>query len=273
MPASLRMPSSWPASTADGAVDVSIVVPCRGCAATLPTLVAEVRAALDRALRVEFILVADGSDEDAAVIAQLRAQDPVVRGVELPARRGQHAAIAVGLSQAGGDFVVVMDGDLQHRPADVPRLLAALRDRDVDVIVARRASRFEGVVVRAGSAIFFAALSLVLGAPIHRGLSSFSALRRASVEALACSTDGPRHHLIELRRLGARWRVVDVDFPRRPAGTSSYALGERCRLALSLLTMARPGLFGPGAGLRAFIVLIAAVAGLGVLGILQIARS
>ncbi|MBM4279189.1 MAG: glycosyltransferase [Deltaproteobacteria bacterium] len=221
-------------------VDVSIVVPCHGCAATVGALVQGVAGALQpRGASVEFVLVADGSDDDAAAIARLAAVRRDVLAVILPRRRGQHGAVAAGLAPARGDVVVVMDGDLQHRPEDVPRLLDALAD--VDVVVACRMSRPEGRVVRAGSWVFFHALSVLLGAPLHAGLSSFSALRRVVVDALPPDRDGPRHHLLEVWRLAARWRTVAVSFPPRGAGRSSYSLAARVRLAIDLWRVAWSG--------------------------------
>ncbi len=232
------------------APDVSVVVPCRGCAATLPALVEGVAAALGhRGPRVEFVLVADNSADDVSAIATLMAGRDDVRGLRVapadpaaPARGvGQHVAIALGLAQTTGRVVIVMDGDLQHRPQDVPRLLAALDDVGVDVVVARRVARSEGLLVRTGSRLFFRLLSVVVGASLDPGLSSFSAMRRRVVDELPRPRGGPRHHLLELWRAGARWTSLPVEFPPRAAGRSQYALASRVRLARDLLLVARPG--------------------------------
>jgi len=233
-----------------GSVDVSVVVPCRGCAATLPALVEGVAAALGRrGQRVEFVLVADHSADDVCAIAAIMAGHDDVRGLRIaPAGRadpgrgaGQHVAIAVGLAAATGRVVVVMDGDLQHRPQDVPRLLDALDDVGVDVVVARRVARSEGLLVRTGSRLFFCLLSVVVGASLDPGLSSFSAMRRRVVDQLPRPVVGPRHHLLELWRTGARWTSLPVEFPPRTAGRSQYSLVARVRLARDLLLVARPG--------------------------------
>jgi dolichol-phosphate mannosyltransferase len=222
-------------------VDVSVVVPCRAVDKTLPTLVAEVEAVLaPRTERVEFVLVADASDADAAVIDSLAARDRRVRALRLSRRGGQHIATAAGLQVARGAVVVVMDGDLQHRPTDVPRLIDALDD--ADVAIARRATRSEGLVVRLGSAAFFALLSVVVGVRLDPALSSFSALRRGVVDALPHGRGAPRHHLLEVLRAGHTAKTVTVAFPARAAGTSAYALAHRVVVAVDLLIVARPAL-------------------------------
>jgi dolichol-phosphate mannosyltransferase len=201
-----------------------------------------VQALQPRSEHLEFVLVSDASADDWEVIARLAGGQaaPGVRGLLLAHPAGQHSAIAVGLRAARGATVVVMDGDLQHRPADVPALLDALAD--VDVAIAARRSRSEGALVRAGSRAFFALLSAVLGQRLDPALSSFSALRRSVVERLPHERGGPRHHLLEAGRIGVRWRAVPVEFPPRRQGASAYSWSRRARLALDLLAVARPGL-------------------------------
>jgi dolichol-phosphate mannosyltransferase len=248
-------------------VDVSVVVPCHGCHRTLGALVHGVDEALrPRQLRLEFVLVADDSPTDWEAIEALADRDRRVRGMLLSARAGQHGAIAVGLREARGDVVVVMDGDLQHRPADVPLLLDALVD-GVDVVVARRTGRHEGILVRAGSALFFVILSWLLGSRVDAGLSSFSVLRRAVVDALPHERGAPRHHLLEALTQRPAARFIPVVFPARTAGQSAYALGHRVGLALDLWGVAAPRwrsavqALGAAAGLAALACSVVVVVG------------
>lgn len=104
---------------------ISVVTPAYGSPKSLPELVDRVKAALEpRGERFEIVLVDDrcpvGSWE---VIEQLAADEDCVVGIRLSRNFGQHAAIYAGLEAAQGDWVAVMDCDLQHMPEDLPKLL------------------------------------------------------------------------------------------------------------------------------------------------------
>src|SRR2546430_1153084 len=114
---------------------VSVVVPCYRSAATLPALVEGVHQTLATAVSgYEVILVVDGSPDDTWDVARsLARSSPVVRALRLARNYGQHNALVAGIRAARFDVVVTMDDDLQHPPAQIPVLLAALTD-GVDLV-------------------------------------------------------------------------------------------------------------------------------------------
>jgi len=111
---------------------LSVVVPAYDEAPNLERLVSEVRDALDAAgIAWELIVVDDGSgDETPAVLSALAATEPRLRPLRHATRRGQTAAIATGFGAARGELIATLDADLQCRPEELPRLLAALGDAD-----------------------------------------------------------------------------------------------------------------------------------------------
>lgn len=116
---------------------LSVVVPAKDEAASLPGLVEEISRALrpltaGRALGgFEVVVVDDGSaDETPEVLARLAAEYPELRPVRLAANVGQSAATAAGFRVARGDWVATLDADLQNDPADLVRLWGALPGHD-----------------------------------------------------------------------------------------------------------------------------------------------
>jgi dolichol-phosphate mannosyltransferase len=110
-------------------LEVSVVIPvCNEQDNVLP-LAREIRAALDGRCRYETIFVDDGStDGTAAAVRAARADGlPEIRLVRHAARSGQSAAIATGVREAQAPWIATLDGDGQNDPADIPRLLDALR--------------------------------------------------------------------------------------------------------------------------------------------------
>ena len=109
-------------------VDLSVVIPVYNEEENLPPLWEELRGVLaGLGLEVEVIFVDDGSrDGSAEIVRGLRAADPRVRLVRLKSNAGETAATDAGFKAARGRWVVVMDADLQHDPADIPKLLGHL---------------------------------------------------------------------------------------------------------------------------------------------------
>ncbi|MFO1183839.1 MAG: glycosyltransferase family 2 protein [Bauldia sp.] len=115
---------------------VSVVVPCRDEAENIPSLLAEIAAALP-AGTFEVVVVDDGStDTTAAVLARLAVADPWLRAVRHNRSAGQSAAIRSGLLAARGEIVVTIDGDGQNNPAYIPALLEALGTAGPNVALA-----------------------------------------------------------------------------------------------------------------------------------------
>ena len=106
------------------APEISVVIPVYGSATILPQLLERIEEALGPnpgQERYEVILVHDyGPDRSWPVIVDLALTRPWLRGIDLRRNAGQHNAIMAGLGLARGRFIVTMDDDLQHAPADIP---------------------------------------------------------------------------------------------------------------------------------------------------------
>ena len=118
-------------------LQLSVVVPVYNSAATLPDLLRRVSQSIELITNeYEIILVDDGSrDESWAVIQSLRGLHGAhLVAIQLMRNYGQHNTLMCGLAMARGEFVVTMDDDLQNPPEEIPKLLAHIKERDLDLV-------------------------------------------------------------------------------------------------------------------------------------------
>ncbi len=149
----------------------SIVIPAYNEAASIGAVVSQLAGA---AAWREIVVVDDGSTDDTAAIAE-RAGARVVRH---PYNKGNGAAVKSGIRAAGGEYVLIIDADGQHRPADAVRLVGRLGDFDL-VVGARAASTQATLARRVGNGLLNRLASYLTGRPIPDLTSGFRAARAA----------------------------------------------------------------------------------------------
>src|SRR6185503_8532382 len=123
-------------------IELSVVIPIRDEAESLPELHRELTSTLDAWGRAyEIIVIDDGStDESFDVLARLQAADPRLRVIRFRRNFGQTAAFAAGFEFARGRYIVTSDGDLQNDPRDIPAMVDAL-ERGCDIVCGWRKDR------------------------------------------------------------------------------------------------------------------------------------
>src|SRR5262245_47613635 len=210
---------------------LSVVVPAFDEAPNLDRLVIQLRDVLDAAgLAWELIVVDDGSADDTpARLAALATAEPRLRWLRHPARAGQTAALASGFRVARGALIATLDADLQCRPEELPRLVAALGDADLACGV--RIGRQDPPSRRLASMLANGVRRLLL-APRLRDLACPARVMRASalarVVTLTPLFDGAHRWLAALFALAGLDVVqVDVEHWPRSAGVSKYTARGR----------------------------------------------
>ena len=149
---------------------VSIVIPACNEAGAIADVVTELRGAAEWS---EIIVVDDGSTDDTAA----RAESAGARVIRHPYNKGNGAAVKTGVRAATGEFILIIDGDGQHKPEDALRLVSRLGEYDL-VVGARSSETQAGSTRRAGNAVLNRLASFLTGHPIPDLTSGFRAARR-----------------------------------------------------------------------------------------------
>jgi dolichol-phosphate mannosyltransferase len=201
---------------------VSVVVPLFNEEEGIAILQSELSAALQD-LDHEIIFVDDGSVDRTVERIEHRTN---VRVIQFEKNAGQSAAIYAGLKTALGATAVLIDGDLQNDPADIPRLLAEIT-RGADLVCGYRAQRRDTVVKRLTSWIANAVRSRFTKDGVRDTGCTLKAMRRECVGTLVPFKG--MHRFIPALVKGAGYRLVEVPVNHRPRrfGQSKYGLGNR----------------------------------------------
>src|SRR6266513_2327442 len=201
---------------------VSVIVPVYNEEENIPILQAELRAAL-RGIDHELIFVDDGSADRTA---QRIEAAPNLRMIRFERNAGQSAAIYAGLQAAHGAILVLIDGDLQNDPADIPKLVGEI-SRSADLVCGYRAQRRDTRVKRLTSRIANAVRSRFTKDGVRDTGCTLKAMRRECVSALVPFKG--MHRFIPALVKGAGCRLVEIPVNHRPRrfGQSKYGLGNR----------------------------------------------
>jgi dolichol-phosphate mannosyltransferase len=201
---------------------VSVIVPLFNEEENISILQSELRAALD-GLDYEIVFVDDGSVD--CTVERIETA-PNVRLIRFEKNTGQSAALYAGLQAARGANAVLIDGDLQNDPADIPRLLAEIA-RGADLVCGYRINRQDTLVKRLTSWIANAVRSRFTKDGVRDTGCTLKAIRRECVSALVPFKG--MHRFIPALIKGAGYRVVEIPVNHRPRrfGQSKYGLGNR----------------------------------------------
>jgi glycosyltransferase involved in cell wall biosynthesis len=215
---------------------LSIVVPVYECESCLRELHRRVSAAVGTITDdYELVLVEDrGSDQSWSVILELARVDPAVKGYRLSRNFGQHAAITAGLAQASGDWIVVMDCDLQEPPEEIPRLFARAQE-GFDIVFARRKNPPSSPWYRFSRWLWYRAFYTFTRNPVDATYASLSLFSRRVAEAYLKLRDRSREHILMLTWLGFDSTWIEFEQHERFAGRSSYGFGTLLRLSFDQL--------------------------------------
>jgi len=213
-------------------IDVSLVIPVYNESASIPLLLDELEPVmLGLNKPFEVIMVDDGSaDGTAELLKDLGANRLWLHPLILPENRGQSAALYAGFLASRGAAIVVMDGDMEHDPKNIPSLLAKLWE-GYDLVCGRRMKRNDAWIRRVGSRVGNAVRNAVL----HDGIqdATWKVFRREFVDYLLPFNGMHRFFPPIFRRLGARIAEAPVTHRARQHGQSHYKTWDRLRRGIA----------------------------------------
>ncbi len=216
---------------------ISVVIPVYGCKTCLKELYRRLVTSLEAITpSFEIILVNDACPQNSwEIIREIALKDVRVKGLDLSRNFGQIRAITAGLHHATGEWIVVMDCDLQDRPEEIHRFYSKAQE-GYDVVFSRRTARKDKFLKRLSSKIFHALYGYFTGGAFDSTISNFSMCRRMVADNYKRMGDRNRAFILFIKWMGFRTGVIDVEHSERSSGTSSYTLKKQLRLAFEIIT-------------------------------------
>lgn len=208
---------------------ISIVVPCYNEQESLPLFYQEITRVADEMHRnygaeFEFIFVDDGSrDNTLDVVRNLHQQDQRVRYISFSRNFGKEAGILAGLQAAKGDYVAMMDADLQDPPEMLPQMLDALIYDDFDCAATRRTTRKGEPPIRSFFArMFYKLINKMSDADIVDGARDYRLMRRRMVDAILSMPEYNRFSKGIFGWVGFRTKWIEYENVERVAGETKW---------------------------------------------------
>lgn len=214
-------------------------------------------------LDYEIIYVNDGSrDKTDKLIHELAAHDPHVRALTFARNFGHQIAITCGMDFAAGDAVITMDGDLQHPPALIPRLIEKWQEGYDIVQTIRLSTEDAGPLKKATSKGYYKIINAISTTPVVPGGSDFRLMDRKALDAFLRFREHSRFIRGIVGVLGFRQTTVKFTAPARHAGISKFSFKKMLHFALdgvitnSTLPLRLSLYIGLLAGIAGFLVVL-----------------
>lgn len=215
-------------------IEISVVSPVYQAEVIIPHLVSQISNVLEGLVQsYEIILVEDGSSDCSwDAIKHECCMNSSVKGIRLSRNFGQHSAITAGLQYSRGNWVVVMDCDLQDRPDQIPALFRKAL-QGYDVVFARRYLRHDSKLKKLYSQIFYSVFSYLTETKQDATIANFGIYRDVVVKAVLSMNDHVRYFPAMVQWVGFKSATIDVVHSARFHGNTTYSFQKMLRLAIN----------------------------------------
>ena len=215
---------------------LSIVSPVYKCEAFLDDMINRLEESLKLITsEYELIFVNDGSpDKSWDKLVNLASSNKAIKLINLSRNFGQHAAITAGLADCKGDWIVVMDCDLQDLPEEIPNLYHKAQE-GYEIVLAERAVRNDSFYKKMTSKLFYFILSYLTGTKQDTSVANFGIYQRNVIEEILKMGDYIKFLPLMVKWVGFTSCKFQVKHSNRSEGTSSYSLFKLLRLSLDVI--------------------------------------
>ena len=250
-----------PAMSPKRKLKVDLVIPIFNEAEIVEQTYERVREIIDSISHdFQFIYVDDGSNDGTAdTLRKIAGADPRITVLQLSRNFGHQAALTAGMDASRGDVVITMDGDGQHPPELIPKMLGLIA-QGYDIVQTQRIDDGRSVSFKKWTSNFFYRLiNIVSGTQILQGAADFRALSRDALKGLRSMNEYHRFLRGMISWMGYSSVILPYHEPARVAGKSKYSLGKMIRLASDAIFSfsLAPLYIGLSTGLVFFILAIA----------------
>jgi glycosyltransferase involved in cell wall biosynthesis len=231
---------------------LSVVIPVCNESSLIDELVKRVKTNVKLITEdFEIIIVDDGSQDKTWNSIENEAKlESRIKGIKFSRNFGHHYAITAGLHNSDGEWIVVMDGDLQDRPEVIPDLYKKAQE-GFDVVFVSRQNRPEKLFYRIAQKIFYWILRSLSGLEFDSRQANFSIINKKVVDAFKKFPENARFYGSTIKWLGFKRSYILADHGVRHSGKPSYTLRKRFNLASDIILSfsERPLKFAVGFGL------------------------
>lgn len=214
----------------------SIVSPVYKAEKIIPLLVERIENSVSKITAdYEIILVEDGGpDQSWTVIEAIAKTNSKIKGIKLSRNFGQHPAIMAGLSQAKGDWVVVMDCDLQDQPEEIEKLYAKALE-GFDIVLAKRRDRRDSFFKKTTSKLFSLIYSYLTETKFDSTIANFGIYNIKVITEVLKMDDYIKSFPLFVNWVGYKSTSVEVEHGERNTGKSSYTYSKLVSLAFNTI--------------------------------------
>ncbi len=215
-------------------VQISIVIPLYKCRESIVTLTDLLKKSISTITEdFEIIYVNDASPQnDWEVVSKISREDKRIKGLNFSRNFGQHYAITAGLDFSQGEWVVVMDGDLQDQPEEIIRLYSKAQE-GYEIVLAQRIVRKDTFVKKVSSKAFYSVFSYLTDTKQDHTIGNFGIYHRKVIDAILGMKDHIRYFPTMSQWVGFNKAYMEVKHSKRETGKSSYSFGKLFNLAFN----------------------------------------
>ena len=215
---------------------ISVVSPVYGCRTCLQELYLRLTETLSKITdRFEIILVDDASPDDSwNTIVELAQKDKQIIGISLSRNFGQHSAITAGLECCKGEWVVVLDCDLQDQPEEIIKLYNKANE-GYDIVLGKRIRRNDNFMKRLLSKLFYKILSFLTDSKLDYSIANFGIYKKKVINAVLDMKDSIRYFPTMIHWVGFKTIAIEVYHSERLKGKTGYSFKKLMKLAIDII--------------------------------------
>lgn len=214
-------------------MEISVISPIYGCRESIQELYEKVTFTLQKICSsYEIIFVNDNCPQNSwEVVSRIAKNDKNVKAIKLSRNFGQHYAITAGIDHCSGNYVVVMDCDLQDKPQEIEKLYKKALE-GYDIVHGRRAQRQDSFLKSFSSKLFYKTLEYFTDTEHDYTIGNFGVYSKKVIEAVKGLKEKSRDFLLLVKIVGFKKIEIDVEHDARAYGESSYTLSKMINLAI-----------------------------------------
>ena len=215
---------------------ISIVSPVYRAEKILPILVSEINLVMERIGEdYEIILVDDRSPDNSwEVMKVLSSQNSKIKSIRLSRNFGQHSAIFAGLTKAKGDWVVVMDCDMQDQPKEIAKLYKKALE-GYDIVLGQRENRKDKFLKKLTSKLFYKVFNYLSGANFDNNVANFGIYHQKTIKSILDMKDYVKFFSLFINWIGFKSISIPIEHGEREEGKSTYSVGRLFKQAFNVI--------------------------------------